>query len=102
MSERIDQIIQEIHLKFQIAKEEIALLKNEKNDLLNKIEILKNDNEVLSNALSSKDEFMKSLHSEIEDLKINLNQPNQQSSNHDQLIEELVKEIDDCISLLKK
>jgi chromosome segregation ATPase len=102
MSERIDQIIQEIHLKFQIAKEEIALLKNEKNDLLNKIEILKNDNEVLSNALSSKDEFMKSLHSEIEDLKINLNQPNKQSSNHDQLIEELVKEIDDCISLLKK
>jgi chromosome segregation ATPase len=102
MSERIDQIIQEIHLKFQIAKEEIALLKNEKNDLLNKIEILKNDNEVLSNALSSKDEFMKSLHSEIEDLKINLNQPNQQSSNHDQLIEEIVKEIDDCISLLKK
>lgn len=102
MSERIDQIIQEIHLKFQIAKEEIALLKNEKNDLLNKMEILKNDNEVLSNALSSKDEFMKSLHSEIEDLKINLNQPNQQSSNHDQLIEEIVKEIDDCISLLKK
>jgi chromosome segregation ATPase len=102
MSERIDQIIQEIHLKFQIAKEEIALLKNEKNDLLNKIEILKNDNEVLSNALSSKDEFMKSLHSEIEDLKINLNQPNQQSTNHDQLIEEIVKEIDDCISLLKK
>jgi chromosome segregation ATPase len=102
MSERIDQIIQEIHLKFQIAKEEIALLKNEKNDLLNKIEILKNDNEALSNALSSKDEFMKSLHSEIEDLKINLNQPNQQSSNHDQLIEEIVKEIDDCISLLKK
>jgi chromosome segregation ATPase len=102
MSERIDQIIQEIHLKFQIAKEEIALLKNEKNDLLNKIEILKNDNEALSNALSSKDEFMKSLHSEIEDLKINLNQPNQQSTNHDQLIEEIVKEIDDCISLLKK
>jgi chromosome segregation ATPase len=102
MSERIDQIIQEIHLKFQIAKEEIALLKNEKNDLLNKMEILKNDNEVLSNALSSKDEFMKSLHSEIEDLKINLNQPNQQSTNHDQLIEEIVKEIDDCISLLKK
>jgi chromosome segregation ATPase len=102
MSERIDQIIQEIHLKFQIAKEEIALLKNEKNDLLNKMEILKNDNEVLSNALSSKDEFMKSLHSEIEDLKINLNQPNQQSTNHDQLIEEIVKEIDDCISLLKR
>ena len=102
MSERIDQIIQEIHLKFQIAKEEIALLKNEKNDLLNKMEILKNDNEVLSNALSSKEEIMKSLHSEIEDLKINLNQPNQQSSNHDQLIEEIVKEIEDCISLLKK
>lgn len=102
MSERIDQIIQEIHLKFQIAKEEIALLKNDINDLLNKMEILKNDNEVLSNALSSKEEIMKSLHSEIEDLKINLNQPNQQSSNHDQLIEEIVKEIDDCISLLKK
>jgi len=27
MSERIDQIIQEIHLKFQITKEEITLLK---------------------------------------------------------------------------
>ena len=61
MSERIDQIIQEISLKFQIAKEEIALLKNEKNNLLNKIEILRNDNEVLLSAVSSKEDSIKSL-----------------------------------------
>jgi hypothetical protein len=102
MSERIDQIIQEISLKFQIAKEEIALLKNEKNNLLNKIEILRNDNEVLLSAVSSKEDSIKSLLSEIEDLKFNLNQPNQQSLSQDYLIDELVKEIDDCISLLKK
>lgn len=102
MSERIEQIIQEIHLKFQIAKEEIALLKNEKSSLLNKIEILQKDNEILSSALKVKEESINLLHSEIEDLKSNLNQPNTQSQNHDLLIEELVKEIDDCISLLKK
>ena len=102
MSERIEQIIQEIHLKFQIAKEEISLLKKENGELLNKIETLQNDNQILSTAISAKEESISSLHSEIEDLKHKLNQPNQESSNHDILIEELVKEIDDCISLLKK
>ena len=102
MTERIEQIIQEIHLKFQIAKEEIALLKNDKDELLNKIESLQSDNKILSSAISVKDESINSLQSEIEDLKHKLNQPNQESSNHNILIEELVKEIDDCISLLKK
>lgn len=102
MSERIEQIIQEIQLKFQITKEEIGNLKNDNSILLNKIESVNQEKNVLSNALKSKDELILSLHSEIEDLKNKLNQPIVPSSNHDILIEELVKEIDECISLLKK
>lgn len=102
MSERIEQIIQEIQLKFQIAKEEIGNLKNDNSILLNKIESSNHEKNVLSNALKSKDELILSLQSEIEDLKNKLNQPSIPSSNQDILIEELVKEIDDCISLLKK
>ena len=102
MSERIEQIIQEIQLKFQITKEEIGNLKNDNSILLNKIESSNHEKNVLSNALKSKDELILSLQSEIEDLKNKLNQPSIPSSNQDILIEELVKEIDDCISLLKK
>lgn len=102
MSERIEQIIQEIQLKFQIAKEEIVILKNDNSILLNKLESSNQEKNVLSNALNSKDEMIHALNSEIEDLKHKLNQPNIPSSNHDKIIEELVKEIDDCISLLKK
>ncbi len=102
MSERIEQIIQEIHLKFQIAKEEIVILKNDNSVFLNKVESLNQEKIELVNALKSKDELIDSLHSEIEDLKNRLNQPQVHSSNNDAIIEELVKEIDDCISLLKK
>lgn len=102
MSERIEKIIQEVLLKFQIAKEEITHLKNENSTLLNKVENLQNDNEQLSSSILLKDNSIASLHSEIEDLKNSLNQPNHQFSNHDALIEEIVREIDDCISLLKK
>jgi len=102
MSERIEQIIQEIQLKFQIAKEEILILKNVNGIFLDKIESINQEKSVLSNALKSKDEMIASMHLEIEDLKNRLNQPLVPSSNHDILIEELVKEIDDCISLLKK
>jgi len=102
MSERIEQIIQEIQLKFQIAKEEIAILKNDNSLLLNTIESINQEKNVLSSALKSKDELVYSLHSEIEDLKNKLNQPNIPSSNQDTLIEELVKEINECITLLKK
>jgi hypothetical protein len=102
MSERIEKIIQEILLKFQIAKEEIIQLKNENSILLNKVDNLQNDNNQLSSNLILRDNAIASLHSEIEDLKNSLNQPNHQSSNHDALIEEIVREIDDCISLLKK
>ena len=102
MSERIEKIIQEILLKFQIAKEEIIQLKNENSILLNKVDNLQNDNNQLSSNLILRDNAIASLHSEIEDLKNSLNQPNHQFSNHDALIEEIVREIDDCISLLKK
>lgn len=102
MSERIEKIIQEILLKFQIAKEEITQLKNENSILLSKMDNLQNDNDQLSSNLKLKDNSIATLHSEIEDLKNSLNQSNHQSFDHDSLIEEIVKEIDDCISLLKK
>jgi hypothetical protein len=102
MTERIEQIIQEIHLKFQIAKEEIALLKNENTNLLNQIEHFKKENGLLLSTSKTKDETISSLFSELEDLKNHSNQPIIQSENKDALIEDLLKEIDDCINLLKK
>lgn len=102
MTERIEQIIQEINLKFQIAMEEIAYLKNEKVNLLNQIEHLNRENGVLVFTSNTKDETISSLLSDLEDLKNNSTQPIIQSQNKDVLIDELLKEIDDCINLLKK
>lgn len=102
MSERITHIIQEIRLKFQIAKEEIQHLKNQNTLLINELEVVKNDNSTLLHIVQTKELAIVDLQSEIEVLSNKLNQPSVIQESNDALINELVKEIDDCISLLKK
>lgn len=102
MSERITHIIQEIRLKFQIAKEEIQHLKNQNTLLINELEVVKNDNSSLLHIVQTKELAIVDLQSEIEVLSNKLNQPSLIQESNEALINELVKEIDDCISLLKK
>jgi chromosome segregation ATPase len=102
MSERITHIIQEIRLKFQIAKEEIQHLKNQNTLLINELEVVKNDNSSLLHIVQTKELAIVDLQSEIEVLSNKLNQPSVIQESNEALINELVKEIDDCISLLKK
>jgi uncharacterized protein YlxW (UPF0749 family) len=102
MSERITHIIQEIRLKFQIAKEEIQHLKNQNTLLINELEVVKNDKSSLLHIVQTKELAIVDLQSEIEVLSNKLNQPSVIQESNDALINELVKEIDDCISLLKK
>jgi hypothetical protein len=102
MSERITHIIQEIRLKFQIAKEEIQHLKNQNTLLINELEVVKNDNSSLLQIVQTKELAIVDLQSEIEVLSNKLNQPSVIQESNEALINELVKEIDDCISLLKK
>lgn len=102
MSERITHIIQEIRLKFQIAKEEIQHLKNQNTLLINELEVVKNDNSTLLHIVQTKELAIVDLQSEIEVLSNKLNQPSAIQESNEALINELVKEIDDCISLLKK
>ena len=102
MSERITHIIQEIRLKFQIAKEEIQHLKNQNTLLINELEVVKNDNSSLLHIVQTKELAIVDLQSEIEVLSNKLNQPSETQESNEALINELVKEIDDCISLLKK
>ncbi len=102
MSERITHIIQEIRLKFQIAKEEIQHLKNQNTLLINELEVVKNDNSTLLHIVQTKELAIVDLQSEIEVLSNKLNQPSVIQESNEALINELVKEIDDCISLLKK
>jgi chromosome segregation ATPase len=102
MSERITHIIQEIRLKFQIAKEEIQHLKNQNTLLINELEVVKNDKSSLLHIVQTKELAIVDLQSEIEVLSNKLNQPSLIQESNEALINELVKEIDDCISLLKK
>lgn len=102
MSERITHIIQEIRLKFQIAKEEIQHLKNQNTLLINELEVVKNDKSSLLHIVQTKELAIVDLQSEIEVLSNKLNQPSVIQESNEALINELVKEIDDCISLLKK
>ena len=102
MSERITHIIQEIRLKFQIAKEEIQHLKNQNTLLIDELKVVKNDNSSLLEIVRTKELAIVDLQSEIEVLSNKLNQPSQNQESNEELINELVKEIDDCISLLKK
>jgi uncharacterized protein YktB (UPF0637 family) len=101
MSEKSTQFINDIRLKFQTIQETILDLRSEN-------QLLKVDNSRLSEELELKSsafdqvnaEFI-GLKSQNNELTLLLTQKDDSTNENDQLINELVKEIDDCISLLK-
>jgi hypothetical protein len=102
MSDRIKYIIQEIKLKFQQNKEEILALKHQNLTLSQELDLVLIDKDNALGLLVRKDEELRILKSEMEKLSKELHQSMLETSNKEDAISELVKEIDDCISLLKR
>lgn len=101
MSERIAKIIDEIRVKFQNVKSEILILKEDNKSLQNQNDIA--NREIASLKLQLEDSIEKNrlFEQEIENLKLReLN--NASSLKNEEIINGLVKEIDECISLLNK
>ncbi len=112
MSDRIAHIIAEIRDKFYHVKNELKQA-NEKNALLeNEIASLQIKQSEIASVIVAKQNIIDALHLENLSLKKQLEDKilllEEQSSlivpviNHDDLINDLVKEIDTCISQLKK
>ena len=99
MSDRIKYIIQEIKLKFQQNKEEILALKHQNLTLSQELDLVLIDKDNALGLLVRKDEEIRILKSEMEKLSKELHQSMLETSNKEDAISELVKEIDDCISL---
>jgi hypothetical protein len=102
MSDRIKYIIQEIKLKFQQNKEEILALKHQNLTLSQELDLVLIDKDNALGLLVRKDEEIRILKSEMEKLSKELHQSMLETGNKEDAISELVKEIDDCISLLKR
>lgn len=102
MSDRIKYIIQEIQLKFQKSKEEILALKHQNSILSQELDLALVEKDTALSLVVKKDEEIRILKSEMEKLSKELQQSMLNTSNNEDAISELVKEIDDCISLLKR
>jgi predicted nucleic acid-binding Zn-ribbon protein len=105
MSDRIAQIIGEIRDKFYHAKNELSQVKESNKTLQAEIETLQVKQSEVTSIAVSKQEVIDALHLEI--LALNKRIEEQESKivpvvNHDDLINDLVNEIDTCISQLKK
>ena len=112
MSDRITQIIGEIRDKFYHAKNELKQVKEKSTLLENEVTTLQSKQSELASVIVSKQEFIDTLHLENLELKKQIEEKSllieEKSAlivpvvNHDELINDLVKEIDTCISQLKK
>lgn len=101
MSERIAKIIDEIRVKFQNVKSEILILKEDNKSLQNQNDIANREIASLKLQLEESIEKNRLFEQEIENLKLReLN--NASSLKNEEIINGLVKEIDECISLLNK
>lgn len=101
MSERIAKIIDEIRVKFQNVKSEILILKEDNKSLQNQNDITNREIASLKLQLEESIEKNRLFEQEIENLKLReLN--NASSLKNEEIINGLVKEIDECISLLNK
>jgi phage replication-related protein YjqB (UPF0714/DUF867 family) len=101
MSERIAKIIDEIRVKFQNVKSEILILKEDNKSLQNQNDIANRQIAALKLQLEESIGKNRLFEHEIENLKLReLN--NSSSLKNEEIINGLVKEIDECISLLNK
>ena len=83
-------------------KEEILALKHQNLTLSQELDLVLIDKDNALGLLVRKDEEIRILKSEMEKLSKELHQSMLETSNKEDAISELVKEIDDCISLLKR
>ena len=112
MSDRIVQIIAEIRDKFYHANNELKQVKEKSILLENEVASLHTKQSELTSVIVTKQDFIDTLHLENLELKKQVEEKTvllvEKSSlivpvvNHDDLINDLVKEIDTCISQLKK
>ena len=112
MSDRIAQIIAEIRDKFYHANNELKQVKEKSTLFENEVASLQSKQSELASVIVSKQDFIDTLHLENLELKKQIEEKvlllEEKSVsivpvvNHDDLINDLVKEIDTCISQLKK
>jgi hypothetical protein len=105
MSERITHIITEIRDKFYHLNNELQYEKQKNTLLENEVVSLQNKQSEISSIIVSKQDVIDALHLEILELNKKLEEHSTKNIsvvNHDDLINDLVKEIDTCISQLKK
>lgn len=112
MSDRIAQIIAEIRDKFYHAKNELKQVKEKSTLLENEVASLQTKQSELASVIAAKQDFIDTMHLENLELKKQLEEKTvlleEKSAlevpviNHDELINDLVREIDTCISQLKK
>lgn len=102
MSDRVNELIEEIRGKATSMKQLISVEKEKNSGLAQEIEALKHE-------LSSKETEVTQLKGEIASLKNDLSAKNEQSIERstgneisDEQIDELVKEIEYCIAQLKR
>ena len=101
MSERIAKIIDEIRVKFQSVKSEILILKEDNRILQVNNESANKEIVSLKLQLDENIDRNQILMQEIDNYKL-LELNNSNSLNNEEVINGLVKEIDECISLLNK
>jgi len=112
MSDRITQIIQEIRDKYYHLRSELQQEIEKNASLVKEVSTLQSKQSEIASVVVSKQHIIDSMHLENLSLKKQLEDKilllEEQTSlvvsevNHDELINDLVKEIDSCISQLKK
>ena len=102
MSNRVDQLIEEIREKANLMKESVAIEKNKNSELSSEIDSLKAQIEAKSNEVERLKEDLVNLEAKLNDSKNERIEVQSDTGVSDEQIDELVKEIEYCITQLKK
>lgn len=102
MSDRVNQLIEDIRGKVNLMKDSVETEKNKAKELTQEVETLKSKLQSKENELAQLNGKIQALELEKDDLKNNnIAVPAENGVSEDQ-IDELVKEIEYCITQLKK
>ena len=101
MTQRIEQLISEIETKVQHLRESLVQEREKNLSFTEQLEVLKREHSMLQSELDVSKNVTDGLKGELEKMKENVVSAPVRGRN-DQEIDELVKEIEYCISQLKK
>jgi hypothetical protein len=101
MTQRIEQLISDIHSKVEHLHQSLVQERTKSLTFSEELEALRKENTQLQTALHASKESVEGLKGELEKIKENVVSTPVRGRN-DQEIDELVKEIEYCISQLKK